>query len=104
MRRLGIRFVPFVVESGSSWSFTSEMNRAGFPLGLGWSLSARTSGVTVAVKSKVSRSLEAGNVERHVPMFGSIPAEDDKSRSASSKTTTLTLRNPRTVSSPEVSI
>lgn len=71
----------------------------------GMDCSARTSGVNVAVKRRVCRSLDGGSIERHVSTSGSIlPGPLVSSRSASSRTTMRTRFNPHTVSCPDVLI
>ena len=82
---------------------TSVMKMGGRSDGRGRALSARTSGVTVAVNSSVCRFADGGNAERHVSTSGSIePLPEVSRRSASSSTTTLTLDKPRIVSVPDV--
>lgn len=69
---------------------------------LGIPLSARTSGVTVAVKRSVWREVGGGRMERQVSTSGSwLPFPVARRRSASSRTTKRTRRKPQIVSSPE---
>ena len=81
----------------------SVMNGGGLLPVRGIDCRARTSGVRVAVKSSVWRSLDAGRAERHVSTSGSIlPGPLVSSRSASSRTTMRTRLSPHTVSCPDV--
>lgn len=85
---------------------TSQTKTGGFPPVRGSSFSARTSGVTVAVKRRVWRSEAGGRTDRHSSTSGSIlptlPLANN--RSASSSTTIRTRRRAHIVSSPEVRI
>jgi hypothetical protein len=98
--RVGGRIVVEGVES-----LTSEMKIGGRSLGRGCVLSARTSGVTVAVNRSVNRDDDGGRAERHVLRSGSMePGPDARRRSASSRTTTFARLSPMIVSSPDVSM
>ena len=71
--------------------------------GRGMDCRARTSGVSVAVKRRVWRSLEGGRTERQVSTSGSmLPGPLVRSRSASSRITMRTRFNPAIVSFPDV--
>lgn len=77
----------------------SVMKTGGLFEGRGMDFRARTSGVTVAVKRRVCRSLEGGSSERQVSTSGSmLPGPLARSRSASSRTTMRTRFKPQTVS------
>ena len=92
-----------VGEDGVDGSVISEMKIGGRSLGRGCDFRARTSGVTVAVKRRVSLDDEGGSAERQVLRSGSIdPGPDARRRSASSSTTTLARFRPTVVSLPDV--
>lgn len=94
----------FVAEGLEVKAWISVTKMGGFPGCRGISFKARTSSVTVAVKSSVWRSFGPGKAPRQVSTSGSMlpgPALLLSRRSASSSTTTRVRFRPETVSAPE---
>ncbi|KAL1997608.1 hypothetical protein VTN02DRAFT_1333 [Thermoascus thermophilus] len=99
------RYVCFSVGGTLAWSSVaiSVTKTGGLLAARGIDLSARTSGVTVAVNRSVWRSLGGGSADRHVSTSGSmLPGPLASIRSASSSTTMRTRFRPQMVSAPEV--
>lgn len=81
----------------------SQVKTGARPAGRGSVCSARTSGVIVAVKRQVWRSIDGGRAERHSSTSGSmLPWPAARRRSASSSTTNRLRLRPIVVSAPDV--